>query len=326
MVKTIFTLLVFASASFAQSSSGEPSSMPYSPDSDFSLSPSPLRAAVANNVVRSESAFLPVVRAEAQEVNVAFTVTNHHGHSVRNLDQSDFTIQDNGEPPERITHFESQSTMPLRVAIVIDRSNSVAYGFNSEKRSAAFFLERILRPTSDLALVIGFNQGVDMVQDATGDRKLLSHAIRKLRTGGDTAIYDAVSDATRHLAEIRETQPVRRAIILITDGDDNSSHISLKQAEEDAQREECAVYVMSLNPQKGGPMMELSEVTGGNLFPVRDDDGLEDAFSNIDKELRSQYLISYKPASVRPDGSFHRLVVLGPKKLLVHHPAGYFAR
>src|SRR5436305_8337524 len=133
MVKTIFILLVFASASFAQSSSGEASSMPYSPDPNFSLSPSPMRAALANNVIRSESAFLPTVRAEAQEVNVAFTVTNHHGHSVRNLDQSDFTIQDNGEPPARITHFESQSAMPLRVPILIDRSSSVTYGFTSDK-------------------------------------------------------------------------------------------------------------------------------------------------------------------------------------------------
>ena len=173
---------------------------------------------------------------------------------------------------------------------------------------------------------MSFNEEVRIVQEFAGDHKLLSHAIRKLPSGGDTAIYDAVSAASQQLAGIRETQPVRRAIILITDGDDNSSHINLQQAEEDAQREECAVYVMSLNPEKGGAMMELSEVTGGNLFPVRDNDGLEDAFSNIDKELRSQYLISYKPASVRPDGSFHRLVVFGPKKLQVHHPAGYFAR
>ena len=333
MVKTIFTLLVFASSSFAQSSSGETSSMPYSQGAEFSLSPSQMRGALASNVVQPEPVFLPIVKAEVQEVNLTFTVTNHRGHFVRNLEPSDFTIQDNGEPPQRITHFESQSELPLRLAIVIDRSNSVAYRFNDEKRSAAFFLDHILRRTSDLALVIGFNQEVGIVQEFTDDNKLLFHAIRKLRIGGDTAIYDAVSAASQQMARVRETQPVRRAIILITDGEDNSSHINLKQAEEDAQREECTVYVMSLNPEEGRDlppsdlaMMELSEVTGGKLFRVGAEGGLENAFSNIDKELRSQYLISYKPASVRPDGSFHRLVVFGPKKLRVHHPAGYFAR
>jgi Ca-activated chloride channel homolog len=333
MVKTIFTLLVFASSSFAQSTAGEASSRPFSQDADFSLSPSQMRGALASSVVQPEPAFLPIVRAEVQEVNLTFTVTNHRGHFVRNLEPSDFTIQDNGEPPQRITHFESQSELPLRLAIVIDRSNSVAYGFKDEKRSAAFFLDHILRRTSDLALVIGFNQEVGTVQEFTGDNKLLSHAIRKLRIGGDTAIYDAVSAASQQLARVRETQPVRRAIILITDGEDNSSHINLKRAEEDAQREECAVYVMTLNPVEGRDlspsdlaMMELSEVTGGKLFRVLAEGGLEHAFSNIDTELRSQYSISYKPASVHPDGSFHRLVVFGPKKLKVHHPAGYFAR
>src|ERR1022692_4558764 len=89
MVKTIFTLLVFASSSFAQSSSGETSSVPYSQDADFSLSLSQMRGALASNVVQPESAFLPIVRAEVQEVNLTFTVTNRRGHFVRNLEPSD---------------------------------------------------------------------------------------------------------------------------------------------------------------------------------------------------------------------------------------------
>jgi Ca-activated chloride channel homolog len=244
----------------------------------------------------------------------------------------DFTIQDNGEPPERITHFESQSDLPLRMAIVIDRSDSVAYAFNDTKRSAALFLKNILRRTSDLALVMGFNQEVSFVQEPANDTRLLSHAIQTSPIGGDTAIYDAVSAACQQLAKVRDTQTVRRVIILMTDGEDNSSHIGLKKAEEVAQRDECAVYVMSINAgidreqeQADRAMKELSEVTGGDFLRVRADD-LTTPFSNIDKELRSQYLMSYKPAKVRPDGSFHRLVILGPKKLKIHHRDGYFAR
>ncbi|MGA9307286.1 MAG: VWA domain-containing protein, partial [Candidatus Sulfotelmatobacter sp.] len=340
MVKIIFTLLVFASAGLAQSSSDETSSVPYSQDVDFSPAPSLMGAetsrsqggALASSLVGRERVSLATIRAEVQEVNLTFTATDHHGHFVRNLGLSDFTIQDNGEPPERITDFESQSELPLRLAMVIDRSDSVAYAFNDTKRSAAFFLKNILRWTSDVALVMGFNQEVSFVQEPANDTSLLSHAIQTLPSGGYTAIYDAVSAACQQLAKVRDTQTVRRVIILITDGEDNSSHIGLKQAEEIAQRNECAVYVMSINAEidrelerADRAMKELSEVTGGNFLRVRAG-GLKTPFSNIDKELRSQYLISYKPANVRPDGSFHRLVVLGPKKLKIHHRDGYFAR
>jgi VWFA-related protein len=111
--------------------------------------------------------------------------------------------------------------------------------------------------------------------------------------------------------------------MLITDGEDNSSHIKLEQAEEVAQRNECAVYVMSINrltgpdhEQSDRAMRELSDVTGGNFLRVRTEEDVTPAFSNIEKELRSQYLISYKPASISPDGSFHQLVVSGPKETL----------
>ena len=170
-------------------------------------------------------------------------------------------------------------------------------------------------------------------QELASDKRLLSHAIRKLPSGGYTAIYDAVSAASQLLAKFKDTQTVRRAIILITDGEDNSSHIKLEQAEEVAKRNECAVYVMTISletdpeqEQSDRAMKELSEVTGGTFLRVRAEEGATTAFSKIDKELRSQYLMGYKPASVSPDGSFHRLVVSGPKKLWVHHRDGYFAR
>jgi VWFA-related protein len=216
--------------------------------------------------------------------------------------------------------------------MVIDSSNSVAYAFKDEKQSAAAFLKHILRRGSDLALVMGFNREVRLVQEPAGDNYLLSQAIQKLQIGGETAIYDAVSAASQQLANLRDKQRVRRAIILITDGEDNSSHINLEQAEEIAQRSECAIYVMSVNlavsslEESDRAMKELSEVTGGNFLHVRTKEGVTSAFSKIDKELRSQYLITYKPASVSPDGSFHQLVVQGPKKLRMHHRNGYFAR
>jgi Ca-activated chloride channel family protein len=341
MVKTILTLLVLTSAGLAQSSTDGPFSGRNPQDVDFSFSQAQISraegfysqtSALASNVASSASVSLPTIRKEVQEVNLTFTVTDHHGHFVHNLAPSDFTINDKGEPPERITYFESQSELPLRLAIVIDSSDSVTYAFNDEKRSAAAFLRRILRRTSDLALVIEFNQEVRLVQEFTSDNDLLSHAIKQLRSGGETAIYDAVSGASQQLAKVKDAQTERRAIILLTDGEDNRSHINLEQAEEVAQHNECAVYVMSINlagrngEQFERAMKELSEVTGGTFLDVRTKEGVTNAFSRIDQELRSQYFISYKPASMSPDGSFHRIVVLGPRKLRIHHRNGYFAK
>jgi len=342
MGKTILTLLVLISAGLAQTSSDGPPSVHHSEEVGTFPGAAQLgeaesfysgSAALISSVVPSVPVSLPSIKKEVQEVNLTFTVIDRHGHFVRNLAPSDFTIQDNGEPPERITYFESQSELPLRLAIVIDSSDSVGYAFNDEKRSAAVFLKRILRRTSDLALIIGFNQEVRLAQDLASDNKLLSNAIRKLPGGGSTAIYDAVSAASQQLVKVRDAEAVRRAIILITDGEDNSSHIKLEQAEEVAKRNECAVYVMSINWETDRDlekfdraMKQLSEVTGGNFLRAHSEEGVTIAFSNIDKELRSQYLISYKPANVSPDGSFHRLVVSGPKKLRIHHRDGYFAR
>ena len=342
MVKTIFTLLLLVSAGLAQTSSDGPFSVHHSEDMDLFLRADQMReaesfysevAASARSAVPSAPVSLPSIKKDVQEVNLTFSVTDHHGHFVRNLAPSDFTVHDNGEPPKRITYFESQSELPLRLAIVIDSSDSVRYAFNDEKRSAAVFLKRILRRTSDLALVMEFNHEVRLVQELANDNRLLSHAIRKLPSGAYTAINDAVSAASQQLAKFKDTQTVRRVIILLSDGEDNSSHIKLEQAEEVAQRNECAVYVMSIHretdhdlEQSDRAMKELSEVTGGNFLHVRTEEQVTTAFFNIDQELRSQYLISYKPANVSPDGSFHRLVVSGPKKLRIHHRDGYFAR
>jgi len=342
MGKTTFILLALISAGLAQTSSDGPLSVDHSQDVNFLLSAPELRktesfnsrsARFSSSVVPPVSVPLPSIKTEVQEVNLTLTVTNRHSHFVSDLAQSDFTIQDNGEPPKKITYFERQSKLPLRLAIVIDTSDSVGFAFDVEKRSAADFLTTILRPTSDLALIMGFNQEVQLFQELASDTRLLSHAIRKLPSGGYTAIYDAVSAASQLLAKVRDTQTVRRAIILITDGEDNSSHIKLEQAEEVAQRNECAVYVMTISletdpeqEQADRAMKELSEVTGGTFLRVRTKEGAAIAFSKIDKELRSQYFMSYKPASASPDGSFHRLVVSGPKELRVHHRDGYFAK
>lgn len=289
--------------------------------------------ALINNQSALERTPALTIRKQVQEVNLVVTVSDHRGRLVRDLRSSDFNIQDNGELPKRITYFERQANLPLRIALVVDTSSSIAESFAVEEKTAGLFLTRSLRPESDLALVIGFANKPRMAQSATNDTKLLSRTIRSLTVGGETAIYDAVSAAARELGKINDPQPTRRVIILITDGEDNVSHIDLKRAVEAAQRNDCFVYVLSTNigisseaDSADGAMKQLSGATGGNVLRANTRNNLVKAFSELEKELRSQYAIGYTPANLAPNGSFHRVVVQGPKKLRIHYREGYFAR
>jgi Ca-activated chloride channel homolog len=277
---------------------------------------------------------LPTFRKQVDEVNVVFTVTNKHGHFVHNLSENDLAVLDNDQPPEKITYFQSQTDLPLRVALVIDSSDSVTNRFAFERKSALAFLKRILRPKSDMGLVIGFNQQIHVTQTATANLGLLANGLRELHPNGETAIYDAVTVACQQLTQVRDTEPSRRVIILITDGEDNRSHIGLQQAVDAALHSDTVVYVLSTNPeysidlaeQGDKDMKELSESTGGRLLRAADEDGVSGSFIKLEKELRSQYALGYKPATNHADGLFHRLTLLGPHKLKVFHRLGYFAR
>lgn len=288
---------------------------------------------VGRTVVSSGTYALPTVSKEVQEVNVLFTATDHRGHFVRDLKESDFIIRDNGEPPARITYFESQAELPLRLALVIDHSASFTYCLNYEKKAASLFLKQNIRPGIDLALIVAFNEKAHLLQAPTSDRFQLASAIGRIRkTDGNTAIFDAVSFASEELAKIQDKGTTRRAIVLMTDGMDNQSHRPLEEVERIAQENENAVYVISANDpteksdSADDAMTRLAEATGGNFLRATNEDAVAEALSKTGSGLRNQYLIAYVPTAVRPDGSFHRLVVLGPKKIRVHHRMAYLAR
>lgn len=277
---------------------------------------------------------LPTFSADVQEVSLILTVTNKHGRFVHDLNPNDFSILDNDLPPERITFFQSETDLPLRVALVIDTSDSIMNRFKFEQRAAAEFLKKILRPDRDLGMVLGFNQRVHPAQGPTNDLTKLKQGLDKLKVGGETAVYDAVRAASQQLMKIRDTQPSRRAIVVISDGEDNRSKAVLQDAIDASLHADAVVYVLSTNPelsislaQDGDrAMAQLAESTCGRLLRAGDDDDVRGAFAKVTHELRSQYVISYKPAIKSPDGLFHHLIVMGPKKLRVYHRLGYFAR
>lgn len=277
---------------------------------------------------------LPTFSKDVREVSLILTVTNKHGRFVHDLSLSDLAILDNDLPPEKITFFQSETDLPLRVALVIDTSDSVTHRFKFEQEAGAQFLKKILRPRSDLGLVVGFSTRARVAQSATNDPGKLKKGLNQLTIGGETAVFDAVKLASQELNNVHDGQPSRRAIILITDGEDNRSHAQLQDAVDSALHANAVVYVLTTNPelsvtlaeQGDKAMSQLAEATGGRLLRASEDGDVKSAFSRVAQELRSQYAISYKPANKAPDGIFHHLIVTGPKKLHIYHRLGYFAR
>jgi VWFA-related protein len=267
------------------------------------------------------------------EVNVVFTVTDKHGRYVRNLAKRDFSVIDDGKPADQIRSFHNETDLPLQVGLLVDASNSIRDRFKFEQESAVEFLNQTIRPHYDKAFVVGFDVTPEVTQDFTDNTEALSRGVRSLRPGGGTAMYDALYFACRDkLLKEQQNGPVRRAIILLSDGDDNMSHVTREEAIEMAQRAEVIVYTISTNisrSSRGGDKVldRIAEATGGRAFVPFQLNDVANAFVEIQDELRSQYALSYKPADLRMDGRFHSIEILAQnhKGLRVRSRRGYFA-
>src|SRR5271165_5611344 len=275
---------------------------------------------------------LTTIRKRVDEVNVVFTVTDKRGHFVKDLTQNDFRVFDDGKPAESVRAFARETNLPLRVGLLIDASNSVRDRFKFEQEAAIEFLNQIVRPKGDKAFVIGFDTTPEVTQDFTDNTEALSHGIRMLRAGGGTAMYDAIYFACRDkLMQDKAIGPTRRAIILLSDGEDNQSRVSREEAVEMAQRAEVIIYAISTNTSglklRGDKIMErFAEETGGKaFFPFKIQD-VSNAFSEISDELRSQYDVSYKPAEFEANGKYRKIEILADnKKYKVRARKGYYA-
>jgi len=273
------------------------------------------------------------VRKQVDEVNVVFTVTDKHGHYVKDLKRDDFRVLDDKQPASEIRSFRRETNLPLQVGLLVDASNSVRDRFKFEQESAIEFMNQTIRPRYDQAFVIGFDVTPEVTQDFTDSTEALSHGVRALRPGGGTAMYDALYFACRDkLKNAPQTVSLRRAIILLSDGEDNQSHVTREEAIEMAERSEVIVYTISTNVSgmkgKGDKVLErIAEATGGRAFfpfQIRD---VADAFAEIQDELRSQYAISYKPTNFKSDGRYRSIEIVAQnhKNLHVRARRGYFA-
>jgi len=266
------------------------------------------------------------------EVNLLFIATDKHGKFVRDLAQSDFTILDDHKPPQAIFNFRRETDLPLDLGLLIDVSGSVNSRFGFEQSAATSFLQHTIRAGFDRAFIVGFNNQSQLAQDFTDNVQLLSVGVHKLHDGGGTALYDAIYRISKEkFLKDRPDHPVRKAIVLVSDGEDNQSEVTRAQAIEMAQRAEVIIYAISTDDSglvlRGDNVLEqLASSTGGRaFFPFKMKD-VTHSFAAIEDELRSQYVVSYKPADFETDGRYRSIEVSTLKKdLQVRSRKGYFA-
>lgn len=284
------------------------------------------------------------IRVGVDLVNLFATVRDKDKRLVPNLTKDRFEVYEDGKLQE-IDFFKAEGELPLTMGIVMDTSGSMDTIFGAEQEAASRFLQRVLRPKKDLAMVMTFDTDVDLLADFTNDQGRLERAIQRARvntggprvtpgtvpsTTGGTNLYDAVYLACR---EKLARESGRKAIILLTDAADTGSKVSLKEALETAQRADTVIHVLFIEAGGGwglrgggdaGVAKRLADETGGRMIAVNNHRDLEKAFDQISEELRSQYTLGFYSTNSARDGAFRKLKVeVKDHKVLARK--GYYA-
>lgn len=272
------------------------------------------------------------IQVEVTRVPMLFTVTDKKGRFITNLVKEDFEVFENRKRQE-VAEFSAESDLPLRIALLIDTSNSIRGRFRFEQEAASEFVKSVIKTKQDKAMVVSFDSQPDLKADLVEDTAVVDKAIRELRPGGGTALYDAIYIACQdRLQRDQPSTKYRRAVVVLSDGDDNNSRYTRDQALEMAQKADAVIYAISTNLSRiesdGDKVLKyLTAETGGRaFFPFKVED-LEVSFENLASELRHQYNLSYRPEPLIADGLFHPidLRVKNRKDLVVHARRGYYA-
>ncbi len=314
----------------AQSPSEQPAPAAAAKPAQAPQSTQPEPAQVDQNVPTDVGT--PTIHAAVNEVSLIFTVTDRHGHYIANLTQNDFALLDDQKAPARVNSFHQQINLPLRVGVLIDTSSSIRSRFQFEQQSATEFLLQVLRAKNDRAFVMGFDVTPTVTTDWTNNQDALETGVDKLRPEGGTALFDAVYVACRDkMLTERGPEPVRKAIILVSDGEDNQSRVFLPEAIKECERAETIIYAISTNwtPSRGAGdkvLQQLAEETGGEAFWPPSVEDMAVSFRSIEEELRSQYALIYTPADFKTDGSYRTIYLYCKERSYqVRAKKGYFA-
>lgn len=301
-----------------------------------------------------------VVKVETNLTNIFFTAADKNRRFIGDLKSDDIRILEDGKPQEIFT-FQQNIDLPLSIAILIDTSASEERTLPDEKAAARSFLENVLRPTKDEAAVVSFTGETTLEQGFTGSVDRLRRAIDRVEfvppsgyigggvvvngtppisgtnqsLAGSTAIWDAVWATSEELIS-DSAEHSRRAIILLTDGDDTSSRMKMHEAVERAQKADALIYAIGIGDRytfnvNEGALKKITEQTGGRAYFPQNERDLRDAFAQIQRDLREQYLVAYSPSNKARDGSYRRveIQVVNPDlrgQLKLNYRAGYFAK
>jgi Ca-activated chloride channel homolog len=302
-----------------------------------------------------------VVKVETNLTNIFFTAADKNKRFISTLKAEDIRVLEDGEPQEIFT-FQQNIDLPLSIAILIDTSASEERTLPDEKEAARAFLESVLRPNKDEAAIISFTGETTLEQGFSGNLERLRRAIDRVEfvppsgyigggvvvngtppisgtnqsLAGSTAIWDAVWATSEELIGT-SAEHTRRAIILLTDGDDTSSRMKIHDAIERAQKADALIYAIGIGDRYSfnvdeGSLRKIAEKTGGRAYFPRHERDLRDAFAQIQRDLREQYLVAYSPRNKARDGSYRRIEIqivdpaLRQQNLKLNYRAGYFAK
>jgi len=302
-----------------------------------------------------------VIKVETNLTNIFFTAADKNKRFISNLKAEDIRVFEDGQPQEVFT-FQQNIDLPLSIAILIDTSISEERTLPDEKVAAQAFLESVMRPNKDEAAVISFTGDTTLEQGFTGNIERLRRAIDRVEfvppsgyigggvvvngtppisgtnqsLAGSTAVWDAVWATSEELMAT-SAEHTRRAIILLTDGDDTSSRMKIHEAIERAQKSDALIYAIGIGDRytfnvNEGSLRKIAEQTGGRAYFPRHERDLRDAFAQIQKDLREQYLVAYSPTNKARDGSFRKIEIqivnpeLKQQNLKLNYRTGYFAK
>src|SRR5437870_1527684 len=302
-----------------------------------------------------------VVRVETNLTNIFFTAADKQKRFISDLKREDVRVLEDGVPQEIFT-FQPNSDLPLSLAILIDTSGSEERTLPEEKAAARSFLESVLRPNKDEAAVVSFTGEVTLEQGLTGNIVRLRRAIDRVEfvppsgyigggvvvggtppisgtqqtLAGSTAIWDAIWATSNELLS-ESAEHTRRAIILLTDGEDTISQVRMQDAVNRAVKVDALIYAIGIGDRyqfgiNEGALKKITENTGGRAYFPRNERDLRDAFAQIQRDLREQYLVAYSPSNKTRDGSYRRITIeivnpeLRKEGFRLNYRPGYFAK
>lgn len=283
---------------------------------------------LASTSLSSVHALAPItIRKQVEEVRVSFQAVDRHRQPVLDLAPDSLTVFDNGVPVQSLSAVQSTSDLPLSVALVVDASDSVARDFAAEQQASSAFVRSLVRSADDRVLLVAFRDKIEISERMTGDVEELAASMRRIKVGGLTALYDALVSTSDRIANTDATAS-RRAIILISDGDDTDSHNLLRDAVSAVVRNDVAVYTITVREKharsNGDATLRLiADASGGRAYVVRKAEELSQAMQEIERDLRTQYFVTYRPQGGRP--GFHTLKLTSSRDdVTIHARQGYF--